>query len=72
VDRLGRYLEYVCRIIADQTLKEAETYKHEFLEMPMGDIDNLKNKSNELNQEQKIAWQDYWMEQMRQQIHIEV
>ena len=66
IDRLARYLEYVCRIIADQTLKEAEECKHEFLDMPMGDIDKKTKKSDKLNIEQKRAWQDYWMEQMRQ------
>jgi hypothetical protein len=60
VDRLARYLEYVCRLIADQTLTEAERYKSEFLEMPMGSI--TEQKSEVLTSEQKKAWEDYWME----------
>ena len=70
VDRLARYLEYVCKVIADDSLKEAEACKHEFLEMPMGNLSGRsglpeRNKSGMLNTEQKRAWEDYWMEQMR-------
>jgi hypothetical protein len=62
-------------MIADSTLKEAEECKHEFLDLPMGesiDAENKKKSTDKLNIEQKRAWQDYWMEQMRQQVHIEV
>ena len=65
MDRLGKYLEHVCRLIASFVLKEAEAYKLDFLEMPMGSIDEDK-KSGELEIEQKKAWEDYWMEQLRQ------
>lgn len=71
IDRLARYLEYVCRIIADSVLKDAVKCKHEFLDMPVGDVEQFK-KSDVLSKEQKAAWQDYWMEELRQQIHIEV
>lgn len=76
LDRLARYLEYVCRMIADQVLQEAEKCKHEFLDMPMGSIDNLdkpnRSSKKELNKNQLKAWEDWWMEQLRQQVHIEI
>ena len=62
VDKLGKYIAYVGKLLAVQILEEAEEMKPQFYDLDLGQ----KLPNGRLNPQQRKMYEDYWMENLRQ------